>query len=295
MNALPNGAVSTASLGPRVPLMSQSPDQWIAVGGTFLRVLVGSGVHGTAIDGQDDEDQMGICIEPADTVTGLGRFEHYVYRTAEPHGPKPDRGYQSPPSGPGDLDLIIYSLRKWMRLAVAGNPTVLLPLYVGADHVYHCTPLGEELRANAHRIVSRRALAPFRGYLQSQRDAMMGRRAGSNGAGRRHIIDRYGYDTKFAMHAERLAEQGLELMRTGRLTLPVPEPALSRLRAVRRGEVSRDDVLARLDQLDTQLGRYRDPGERSPLADEPDYRWINAFLARAHLTHWGYTGDGVAW
>jgi RNA repair pathway DNA polymerase beta family len=29
-------------------------------------------------------------------------------------------------SGAGDLDVIIYSARKWARLALAGNPTVLL-------------------------------------------------------------------------------------------------------------------------------------------------------------------------
>jgi uncharacterized protein len=32
---------------------------------------VGSGVHGTAIGGQDDRDEMGICLEPAAFVTGL--------------------------------------------------------------------------------------------------------------------------------------------------------------------------------------------------------------------------------
>lgn len=31
----------------------------------ILRVQVGSGVHGTSISGQDDRDEMGICLEPA--------------------------------------------------------------------------------------------------------------------------------------------------------------------------------------------------------------------------------------
>ena len=39
----------------------------------ILRVQVGSGVHGTAISGQDDRDEMGICLEPAEFVTGLAR------------------------------------------------------------------------------------------------------------------------------------------------------------------------------------------------------------------------------
>ena len=36
-------------------------------------------------------------------------------------------------SGAGDLDLVIYSLRKWARLAAQGNPTVLLLLFVPDD------------------------------------------------------------------------------------------------------------------------------------------------------------------
>ncbi len=47
----------------------------IAEQGTILRAVVGSRLHGLAIDGQDDRDEMGICIEPPDYVVGLKRFE----------------------------------------------------------------------------------------------------------------------------------------------------------------------------------------------------------------------------
>jgi uncharacterized protein len=53
------------------------------------------------------------------------RFEQYERHTAW------DRpGGLANRSGAGDLDVIIYSARKWARLAMAGNPTVLLT----ADH-----------------------------------------------------------------------------------------------------------------------------------------------------------------
>jgi hypothetical protein len=45
----------------------------IAQAGTVLRVQVGSGVHGTSIGGQDDRDEMGICLEPPQYVTGVAR------------------------------------------------------------------------------------------------------------------------------------------------------------------------------------------------------------------------------
>ncbi len=71
---------------------------------------------------------MAIFLEPAQFLIGLqlarsgnswGPFEHYVQRT-QPEGAR---------SGPGDLDLVAYSLRKWLRLAISGNPTVLLLLF----------------------------------------------------------------------------------------------------------------------------------------------------------------------
>jgi hypothetical protein len=73
-------------------------------------------------------------------------------------------------SGPGDLDLIVYSLRKWMRLAVTGNPTILLPLFVPDAEIVRITELGHELRANADRVVSRQAGLRFAGYLRTQRN-----------------------------------------------------------------------------------------------------------------------------
>jgi len=90
----------------------------IAERGTVLRCQVGSEVHGIAVPGHGDRDEIGMCIEPPEYVIGLRSFEQYLYRT-QPEGSR---------SGPGDLDVTVYSLRKWTRLALAGNPTVLIPL-----------------------------------------------------------------------------------------------------------------------------------------------------------------------
>ena len=67
----------------------------IAEAGMILRVQVGSGMHGTSVSGQDDRDEMGLCLEPARYVTGLARvpagtgapratvdFEQYERHTA---------------------------------------------------------------------------------------------------------------------------------------------------------------------------------------------------------------------
>jgi uncharacterized protein len=257
-----------------LPVNPHSSDEFrrVAEQAMILRVLVGSGVHGTAVDGQDDRDEMGICVEPPEYVVGLRRFEQYIFRT-QPEGAR---------SGPGDLDLTVYSLRKWVRLATQGNPTILLPLFVPAEDTYEITKLGEELRANAPLFLSRRAGERFLGYLGSQRDRMLGVRGGRH-TNRPELVDLYGFDTKYAMHMVRLGVQGVELLETGRITLPVPEPWLTWLRELRQGRHTRDEALDATAELERRLIRLLGT---SPLPPEPDLDAVDEWLVDAHARAW---------
>ena len=111
---------------------------------------------------------------------------------------------------------------------------MLLSLFVSESEIVTITALGRDLRANASRIVSKRCGARFLGYMRAQRDGMLGLR--SRDVNRPELVARYGYDTKYAMHMLRLTIQGIELLSTGAITLPVPEPQLSILRAARSDE-----------------------------------------------------------
>lgn len=266
----------------------------IAEAGTILRVQVGSGMHGTSVSGQDDRDEMGLCLEPAEYVTGLARvpagtgadaatvdFEQYERHTAW------DRpGGVDNRSGAGDLDVIIYSARKWCRLALAGNPTVLLPLFVPDADVMFRNEAGAELVANASRFVSQLAADRYLGYLHSQKAAMTGEPGAHTN--RPELVAVHGYDTKYAMHALRLGIQGVELLTTGRITLPIPEPGLTYLRSVRRGEVPLADVLAAIDRSETELERLL-----SSLAvpAQPDRSWVNGWLHRSYTAYWSSQGS----
>jgi uncharacterized protein len=285
---------------------ASEPARAIAERGMILRVQVGSGVHGTAIGGQDDRDEMGLCLEPPEYITGLARVpagtSAPVPAGPVPVGPAPasavpastvpfeqyerhtawDRpGGLANRSGAGDLDVIIYSARKWCRLALAGNPTVLLPLFVPDDEVVFRAQAGAELTANAHRFVSRLAADRYLGYLHGQRAAM----TGGSGAhtNRPELVAEHGYDTKYAMHALRLGIQGTELLTTGRITLPVPEPHREYLRAIRRGEVPLADVLAAIDRAEVDLDRLR---TSAFVPDQPDRAWVDAWLHRSYTAYW---------
>lgn len=260
----------------------------LAQAGLILRVQVGSGVHGTALAGADDRDEMGICLEPPEFVTGLARVPRGINGTSEVEFEQFQRhtawdrpGGVANRSGAGDLDIVVYAARKWCRLALAGNPTVLLALFVPDEEVVYRDRCGAELVDNAHRFVSRLAADRFLGYLESQRAGM----AGESGTrtNRPELVAAHGYDTKFAMHALRLGLQGIELLTTGRITLPVPEPDRAYLRAVRRGEVPLAEVLARCDAAEARLRALQTSAD---VPDQPDRAWVDGWLHRAHLAYW---------
>jgi hypothetical protein len=232
---------------------------------------------------------MGICLEPAEYVTGISRvpagtgdgaatvkFEQYQRHTVwDQPGGLANR------SGAGDLDVVIYSARKWARLALNGNPTVLLVLFVPEEEVVYRDQAGADLVGNAHRFVSRLAADRFLGYLAAQRDAMTGQ-SGAH-TNRPELVARHGYDTKFAMHALRLGVQGIELLSTGRITLPIPEPDREYLRSIRRGEVPLAEVVASVDDAEHRLLRLR---ASSTVPAMPDREWVNAWLHRSYLAYW---------
>jgi predicted nucleotidyltransferase len=242
----------------------------IAVDNEILRTQVGSGLHGVTIAGTDDRDEMGVCIEPPDCVIGLNKFDQYIFRT-QPEGHR---------SGAGDLDLIVYSLRKFAALAAAGNPTILMPLFAPESEIVVINDIGRDLRRNREVFLSRQAGERFLGYLRSQRGKMVG---GSGHTNRPELIAQYGLDTKHAYHSLRLAIQGAELMNTGTITLPMADEHRAHLLAVRTGGFSKDDVIAQLDEREAALIRAT---EGSRLPERPDQAAINAWLVDAHRAWW---------
>src|SRR4051812_9338433 len=253
---------------------SKEPDRErarvIAEQGCILRAVVGSTVHGLSNPGTDDRDEMGVCIEPPEYVIGLRPFEHWVFRSQD----------EGMPSGPGDLDLTIYGLRKYCRLAVKGSPTVLLLLFVDGEHVIERAPLGAEMQSLAPAFISKRTGRAFSGYLDTQRRGLLGERHATR---TRELSQAHGYDTKYAMHALRIAYQGHELLSDGRITLPVPEPARSKLMEIRRGEIALPAVLAEPPPQAALPERVPPPAD---LPDEADHATTDRFLIDAYRRSW---------
>lgn len=247
----------------------------IATENEILRGVVGSTAHGTAISGQDDRDEMGVFIEPPEYVCGLRECDHYISRT-QPEGVR---------SGPGDLDLTMYSLRKFCRLAAQGNPSVLLLLWLPGYITK--TGLGNDLVRIRDAFVSREAGQRFLGYLVLQKMKLKGEKAHT--VNRPELVEKYGYDTKFAMHVLRLGLQGLEYMTEGKITMPMREPDLSFCRSVREGKWTFGQALEHIERTETYLRMRVDECKL-----EAGHDRINRFLVEAHQMHWSSRFSSVA-
>ena len=246
---------------------------------TILRGLVGSTVHGLNVnDGIEDRDEMGVCVEPlAEAMALSGSFEQFIYRTAVER-----EGRDGARSTAGDLDLTIYSLRKWVRLALQGNPTVVLLLFTPVDQLVQCDDLGNELRALAPQIISKRVYERYLGYLQAQKQRLKGER-GQKRIHRPELEEMYGFDTKYAMHMLRLGFQGIEILKTGRLSLPMGEPERSFLLDVRRGRVSEQDCFDRASALEAELTSL---AATSSLPDHPNVTAVEEWVFSAYRRRW---------
>jgi len=270
--------MTDAEAKPQVGKHATDEKRRIALAGTILRCQVGSGVHGTSVSGTDDRDEMGICLEPPDYVIGLRTFEQYEWHSAwERPGGLRNR------SGHGDLDVTIYSARKWMRLALNGNPSVLLPLFVPESEIVAMTPLGEELRGLAPVIVSRQAGHRFAGYLEAQRRGLLSHDGKGRDVTRPELIEQFGWDTKYGGHMVRLGFQGVELLETGRITLPMPESQRDLVKDIRRGRYTMGQALEIAGDLEARL---RALTEEAPLRAEPDRDAANTWLVSAYERAW---------
>jgi predicted nucleotidyltransferase len=239
----------------------------------LLEIVVGSTLHGTSVnDGLEDLDMMAIVLEKPRQFVGFSPTDTWVHRT------KPD-GVRSEA---GDLDLAVYGLRKYLHLALKGNPTILLALFAPEAFIRRHDVRGRQLQALAPYIVAKQVYGPFRGYMTQQHERLIGLR-GQRNVTRPELVEKYGYDTKYAGHIVRLGLQGEEILLTGRMTLPMPEEQRQLVLSVRTGGYS----LAAVSQLIIDVEkRIEAAKEKSTLPENPDRKTVEKWMLRQYLMAW---------
>ena len=206
----------------------------------------------------DDVDWMGIVIAPLDYY-----FGDYVFEGTE---------YWD-----GNDDIVLYDLRKFIRLLTKANPNVLSLLWNRPDMFTYLHPVSEILFDNRDIFSTKQAFKSFGGYANSQLHKMFnGSNQGYMGAKRKKLVKEFGYDCKNASHLIRLLKMGVEFLSTGQMTVYRVEDR-QELIDIKQGKWSANKVQLFSKALFEAL-KYA--YENSPLPDKPDRRKVNDILMR---------------
>jgi predicted nucleotidyltransferase len=229
----------------------------------------GSELHGAKVGTTDDTDIYGVYIEDPEHALGLDSREHFVWSSAGD-----DRR-----NGPDDVDVTLYSLRKWAGMAAKGNATALHFLFAKPKEIAPDT--WKKIQAQREVFLSRSSAKQFLGFADDQFKRLTGEKGSGKKGQRPEYIGKYGYDTKAAMHGLRLLYECLELMAHRRITLPRPEKEL--LIEVRTGEWRLDRVLAHAKKLAKEV---EVAVANSALPEKVDRAAISRLVSQVHLEFW---------
>ncbi len=239
----------------------------------ILETIVGSTLHGTSVDdGLEDLDLMAIMLEEPEEFIGFVEKDTLVNRT-KPEGVR---------SEAGDVDYVAYGLKKYLNLALKGNPTLLLVLFAPENMIRQMKPEGKMLQELAPHIVSKQIYNPFKGYMRQQHERMLGTRGQLN-VTRPELVEKYGFDTKYAGHVVRLGLQGKELLETGKLILPMPKESRELVVSVRTGGYTLEQVSSMIIELEKQLTVAY---EASTLPDTPNVNKVQSWMINTYLRYW---------
>jgi predicted nucleotidyltransferase len=230
----------------------------------------GSQLHGAKVEGYDDLDIYGCYVEPPERILGILAMEHFVWST----------GSDEQKNTAKDVDVTMYSLHRWGELMMKGTPAILHYLYA----INECPRVETwNMKVFPHRdkLISKKSAKQYLGFADSQRMRLTGERGMGRHGQRPDLIEKYGYDTKFAMHYIRLLYECKQLLKEGRLTLPIPER--DHLIAIRTGKLTLDEVFAVGREMMAECNALL---ETSTLPDAPDIAFLSKVIADAYQQHW---------
>jgi len=196
----------------------------IAENNLIFKGYAGSIAYGT--NHQDsDMDVRGITIFPKEYYYGLLRFDQYENK---------------------EEDIVIYNIKKFFELAVGCNPNIIELLFLPENCVLYTTDYWKMILVNKGLFLSKKVYYTCCGYSFAQLQKL--KRPEINITGKRlELIQKYGYDVKFAEHCIRLLYEGIELLNDCNLILPGFYN--KQLLDIRRGVFKLEEVFKEAERL----------------------------------------------
>jgi predicted nucleotidyltransferase len=252
------------------------PPKWLISNLQYLTIM-GSESYGVSSD-SSDKDLYGFCIPPKDEVfphlageiEGFGKQKKKFWQWQEHHIIDEDTNKE--------YDFTVYSIVKYFQLCMDNNPNMVDSLFTPPNMVLFSTSVGQMVRDSRKLFLHKGCWHKFKGYAYAQLHKM---KIKNQDGKRKELVDKYGYDVKFAYHVVRLllevemilSEHDLDLQRHN-----------EQLKSIRRGEWKLEDVEKFFNDKERGLETLYN---ESTLPYKPDEEKIKDLLLNCLEHHYG--------
>jgi predicted nucleotidyltransferase len=246
---------------------------------------MGSIAYGVSSDASD-VDIYGFCMPPKDIVfphlsgymSGFDREIPKFDQWQQHHIKEPDTGKQ--------YDFAIYNIVKYFRLCLDNNPNMIDSLFTPRQCVLRATPIAEMVRERRTQFLHKGSWAKFKGYAYSQMHKMRIKEP-EPGSKRFEMVEKYGYDLKFAYHTCRLLNEAEQIMVNGDIDLMQNR---EQLKSIRRGEWELREVEDFFNRKEKDLEKVY---LESKLRAKPDEEGIKQLLLDCLEEYYGDLSKAV--
>lgn len=207
-----------------------------------LLVVGGSHAYGLANE-NSDIDIRGVALRSTTELLGFRTFDGFTSITE-------------------DRDISIYTLDKFIYLALKGNPAALEILFTDDEDVLICNKYGDILRKNRQMFLSNNIYKPFAGTIRSHLKTYEKTE-----------------NVKFLRHAARLTAMSYELFKHGKFIVKIEELQLYNiiLQTLMCDSMQKKGINSMMLYCDSLLN---DNFDNSILNDKPNEIMVDSLLIR---------------
>ncbi len=253
------------------------PPNWL-VDNTQYLVMMGSVAYGVSSD-TSDKDIYGWCVPLKDSAFPHLSGEISGFGTQQKRFDQYQQHHIKDLDGKHTYDITIYNVIRYCHLCMEMNPNVVDSLFVTQNCVLHCTQIGEMLRENRKIFLNKKAFHTFKGYAYAQLAKIKNKNRESEA--RKELIEKHGYDTKFAYHLVRLLLEVEQILVEGDLDL---QRHREQLKAIRNGGWAEQQVYDFFNQKESSLEELY---HTSTLPYTPNEKAIKQVLLQILEAHYG--------
>lgn len=238
--------------------------------------IMGSHAYGTTLD-DSDIDYYGFSIPPKEILfpSSCGGYIHgfddqlkQVKPYVQHHINYDNKSY----------DISLYQITQYFKLLANNNPNIISSLFVPFECIVFITSTGQIVRENRKLFLSKECWRTFSQYAYKQLKKMGSQQREGK---RKEVVEKYGFDLKFASNLVRLLNETEQILVEGDLDLRKNNEMI---KSVRNGDWTEERVKKYFENKELILEQYL---QKSDLPVKVNKNKIKELLINCLEHHYG--------